>query len=142
MSSALRPGPSGKNGAEAHQAAVSFGEIGSDAIVASQFYDTRRRSVCSDGEHRLMLAVLTTAISDYLRARGCHGRGRSDEVGAWINNKSPACGVFAYEEICESLGIDPDRLREQLRSLESRSVVLRLRSQPVLPASRAPRDVR
>jgi hypothetical protein len=36
--------------------------------------------------------------------------------------------VFAFEEVCESLGIDPDRLRTRLSSLANQSMVLRLRS--------------
>jgi hypothetical protein len=91
----------------------------------------------SDGEHRLMLAVLKTAIRDYLPSSDPQtraGRRLSDEVGAWMSRKSPASGVFAYDEVCESLGIDPDRLRRRLSSLANQSMVLRLRSQPVRPA--------
>jgi len=145
MSYALRPGPLRENGAEVRQWAASFAEIGPDAIVPSQYYDARHPSVCSDGEHRLMLAVLKTAISDYLRAidpQKRQERSRSDEVGAWISNKCPASGVFAYEDVCESLGIDPDRLRKWLWSLKSRSVVPRLQAQLVLPANRPSRAAR
>ncbi len=138
MSSALGSWPLRENGAEGRPSAVSFDEIGSDAIVPSQYYDARHPSVCSDGEHRLMFAVLKTAISDYLRAsepQTRQGRTRS-EAGAWIMNKCPASGVLAYEMVCETLGIEPDCLRKELLSLARRSVVPRLRSQPVLPASR------
>lgn len=140
MSSTHRPGRSRENGAEVGQWAASFAEFGPDAIVPSQYYDARHPGVCSDGEHRLMLAVLKTAISDYLCATGPQnrqGRRRSDEVDAWIGNQCPASGVFAFEEVCESLGIDPDRLRKWLWSLKGRAVVPRMRSQLVLlPANR------
>jgi hypothetical protein len=56
----------------------------------------------SDGEHRLMLAVLKTAIRDYLPSSDRQtraGRRLSDEVGAWMSRKSPASGVFAYDEV-------------------------------------------
>jgi len=54
-----------------------------------------------------MLAVLKTASCDYLQRsdpQKREERKRSDEVGAWSSKKSRASGVFAYEEVCESLG--------------------------------------
>lgn len=134
---ALITDPSHENGTEVSQSAAPFAGFSSDAIVVSKYYDARHRSVCSDGEHRLMLAVLKTAICDYLQGsdpQTREGRRLSDEVGAWMSKKSPASGVFAYEEVCESLGIDPDRLRQRLWLLANQSMVLRLRSSPVRPA--------
>ncbi len=90
----------------------------------------------SDGEHRLMLAVLKTAICDYLQGSDSQtreGHRLSVEVGVWMSEKSTAAGAFAYEEVCESLGIDPDCLRQRLSWLANQSKVLRLRSSPVLP---------
>jgi hypothetical protein len=90
----------------------------------------------ADCEQRLMLAVLKTAIGDYLQGADSQtreGRRLSVEVGAWMSEKSTAAGVFAYEEVCESLGIDPDCLRQRLSWLVNQSMVLRLRSSPVLP---------
>jgi hypothetical protein len=145
MNPAFRAGPSQLNGAEVRPSAGPFAELGFDAIAPSQYYDARHPSVSSDGERRLMLAVLKTAISDYLQGsdpRTRESRRRSDEVGAWIGDRSTASGVFAYEEVCESLGIDADRLRKRLSSLESRSVVLRLRSLPVRPANQLPSAAR
>jgi hypothetical protein len=91
----------------------------------------------SEGEHRLMLAVLKTAISDYLQGSDSQtreGHRLSVEVGSWMSEKSTAAGVFAYDEVCESLGIDPDRLRQRLSWLANQSTALRLRSAPVGPA--------
>ena len=65
------------------------------------------------------------------------GRRPSDEVGACMTKKSRASGVFVFEEVCESLGIDPDRLRERLSWLANQSMVLRLRSSPVGSADQA-----
>ena len=146
MSPGLIAEPWQANGAEGDHAGAPPAEFSSDAIVARLYYDDRRPSVCSDGEHRLMLAVLKTAICDYLQ--GCDrqtsaGRQRSAEVSAWINKKSPASGVFAFEEVCESLGIDPDRLRTRLSSLANQSMVLRLRlSSPVRTANQRLRTAR
>jgi hypothetical protein len=112
-------------------------EVRQSAIVAGHYHDARNRSAFADGERRLLLAVLKTAISDYLQGSELQtgeGRRRYFEVGDWISRKSPASGVFAYQEVCESLGIDPDRLRKRLSWLASQSTVPRLRSLPVLPA--------
>jgi hypothetical protein len=141
MSAAFRPGPSHGIGVEVRQSA----EIGSDAFLPSQYYGERRASVCSEGERRLLLAVLRTAITDYLRAADSQtrlGRRQCSEVGAWFSNKSPAPTILAYEDICESLGIDPDRLRRWLWSRGSHSTVPRLRSQPVFAANRPARAAR
>jgi hypothetical protein len=128
--------PGQANATEGRESTASLDEF-SSAIVARKFYNVSHPSVCSDGEHRLMLAVLKTAISDYLQgsdSRTRDGRRLSVEVGAWMSEKSTAAGVFAYEEVCESLGIDPDRLRQRLSWLANQSMVLRLQSSPVRPA--------
>jgi hypothetical protein len=141
MSAALRPGSSQGMGVEIRQSA----EIGSDAFLPSQYYGDRRPGVSSEGERRLLLAVLRNAITDYLQATDSQtreGRLRCHEVAAWFSNKRPASTIFAYEEICESLEIDPDRLRRWLWSRGNRSMVPRLRSQPVFPANRPPRAAR
>jgi hypothetical protein len=138
MNPGLTADPSWRNAAADHHSSAPSACLSPDAIVGRLYYDDRRPSVCSDGEHRLMLAVLKTAISDYLQGSDRQtsvGRQLSAEVSAWINSKSSASGVFAFEEVCESLGIDPDRLRKRLSSLANQSMVLRLRSSPVRPAN-------
>jgi hypothetical protein len=120
--------------------------FGSGDVVPSQYCDSVRRSVCLDGEHRLMLAVLETAIFDYLQAsasRNHDERRRAAEVSAWIDGRYRSTGIFAYEEVCENLGIDPNRLRKGLVELRQRSVVRRLRLErsrtvyrPLSPARR------
>jgi hypothetical protein len=138
MSPGLTADPSRANGTESRTSAAPFAEFSSDAIVARKYYDVRHPSVCSEGEKRLTLSVLKAAISDFLQ--DCDrqtpvGRRPSDEVGACMTKKSRASGVFVFEEVCESLGIDPDRLRQRLSSLASQSTVLRPRSSPVRPAN-------
>jgi hypothetical protein len=146
MSPGLIAEPWQANGAEGEHTGAPQAEFSSDAIAPRLYYDNRRPSICSNGEHRLMLAVLKTAICDFLQ--GCDrqtavGRQRSAEVSAWINKKSPASGVFDFEEVCESLGIDPDRLRTRLSSLANQSMVLRLRSSsPFRTASQRLRTAR
>jgi hypothetical protein len=113
---------------------MSSFELSPDATVVKQYDNACLQDVRSQGVHRLMLAVLKTAISDYLEgseSQTREARRLSDEAGAWISGKSPASGVFAYEEVCESLGIEPGRLRKRLVWLANRAMDARLQSLPV-----------
>src|ERR1700685_2794447 len=115
---------------------MNFLELNSNAMLVKP-YDTCAPDARSEGEHRLMLAVLKTAIADYLQGSETQtreARRLSDEAGAWISKKSLASGVFAYEEVCESLGIDANRLRKRLARLCNQAMNARLRSLPVSPA--------
>src|ERR1700723_1976057 len=62
-------------------------------ILPVQFGESRRRKLPSEGERKLLFAVLEDAIRTYLRHR--------DDEG----------GPFAYVNVCEALGIDADSLR-------------------------------
>ncbi len=68
-----------------------------------------------DGELRLMLAVLKDGIDCFL-----NGHLRDDggflEAQHWIMAGNQA-GPFAYDNICETLGIEPQSLRERLKAL-------------------------
>jgi hypothetical protein len=124
---------------------MSSFELSPDAMIVKQYDNACLQDLRSEGERRLMLAVLKTAISDYLQgseSQTREARRLSDEAGAWINNKSPASGVFAYEEVCESLGIDPNRLRQRLVWLANQSMDVRPRSLPVRPADQMLRTAR
>jgi hypothetical protein len=73
------------------------------------------------GIKALMLAVLEEGIRNYL---GTDGRVRS-EAAAWIVSdarKSP----FAFEVVCESLGLDPGAVRVALRNLREKNVSARM----------------
>ena len=68
------------------------------------------------GEKRLMAAVLADAIRIYLKLHGSHGAGsqilfRETERWLW----SPERGwLLAFENVCDVLGIDAERLRRAL----------------------------
>ena len=78
----------------------------------------RCRSMASiEPEKRLMLAVLGHAVEDFRTyAFVPTGRGRRlfIEVDAWF--RSSAVGLFDFEGICEATGLDPDFIRQGLRS--------------------------
>jgi hypothetical protein len=90
-----------------------------DTVLPAQYYDIVGRRRWQDGEYRLAFAVLADAVACYYKyrdAKSRKGRLLFEEVRLWIHSYSRS-GVFAYRNLCESLGIDPDALA---RGLEER----------------------
>ena len=83
-------------------------------ILPVQYGESRRRKLPSEGERKLLFAVLEDAIRTYLRHRdsGAEARNNEDYVEAaeWLSSDDE-CGPFAYVNVCEALGIDADSLR-------------------------------
>jgi hypothetical protein len=68
----------------------------------------------ASGERRLMLAVLEDAIRTLLLARRTAvSRKRLLRELAWVESTSHA-EPFAFESICDALGLDPGYLRARL----------------------------
>jgi hypothetical protein len=98
--------------------AASGGLSGYDGEICVRFEAVYRRADPAFGERRLLLAVLEDGIRAYLKnARATHGRplnlGR--EALIWLTTDDQS-DVFAYERICEALGIDAGRLRQRVLS--------------------------
>jgi hypothetical protein len=100
---------------------VSFGDS-NNPLLPSQYNDLfRRRSSVHDGECRLLWAVLQDAIRRYLANIECltpNQRSEFEEVRRWFR---PGKGhqprrLFAFETVCDLLGINSDLL---LRGLDS-----------------------
>jgi hypothetical protein len=94
-----------------------FGLIDSDAAVAAEYYDTYRRREPLEPEKELMLALLQDAVHCYRKySAACDraGRERFREAQSWIMDTSTE-GIFAFENVCDVLGIDPDYVRKGLR---------------------------
>ena len=90
-----------------------------DTVLPGQYYDIVGRRRWQDGEYRLAFAVLADAVASYYKyrdAKSRKGRLLFEEVRLWIHSYSRN-GVFAYRNLCETLGIDPDALA---RGLEER----------------------
>ncbi len=73
----------------------------------------------SEGERCLLQAVLQDAIHTYLSHRNARTRLRRLrflDTLRWFEERGENCsrGLFAYETLCEVLGIEPDLLRERL----------------------------
>src|ERR1700733_12825170 len=88
-------------------------------ILPSQFYERRGRDDVSTPVRRLMLAVLTDAL-DCLSGRAIDARGSAKRQEAcraaeWVALDSNR-DLFSFNSVCDTLGIDPDALREALKS--------------------------
>jgi len=82
-------------------------------ILPIQYGESRLRKLPSEGERKLLFAVLEDAIRCYLRDRDrAEARNNEDFVEAveWLSCDGE-CGPFSYVSVCEALGIDADCLR-------------------------------
>ena len=99
-------------------ATTSGGLSGHDGEICVRFEAVYRRADPACGERRLLLAVLEDGIRAFLKnARATHGRPLNlrREAFLWLTMDDQS-DVFAYESICEALGIDADRLRQRVLS--------------------------
>ena len=86
------------------------------SVLPAQYYARRRSHGRFEGEFRLLFAVLQDAIRCYFHS--CPGktyqrRLEFREVKRWFEDRSHS-GIFAFENVCELLGIDPGALRHSL----------------------------
>jgi hypothetical protein len=89
-----------------------------DTVLPVQYYDIVGRRRWQDGEYRLAFAVLADAVACYYKYRGARSRrGRLlfEEVRLWMHSHSRN-GIFAFRNLCEMLGVDPDALSKALES--------------------------
>lgn len=93
-----------------------------DVLTPGQYYDrVHRDDHETQAVKRLMLAVLSDAVrcfQAYADARNRTGRLRFAEAEAWILDRK-AEGPFAFVTICDSLGIEPNCMREGIRQFGS-----------------------
>lgn len=89
-----------------------------DALTPAQYYSgLRAHDLPIRPIKRLMLAVLEDAMRCYQTCGNARGRARRRlfaEAEAWLLDHR-ADGPFAFETICQTLGIDPGCLRSGLR---------------------------
>jgi len=81
-----------------------------------------RRTV-REGEQELMLAVLEDAINSfqiYLVAGNEKDRKQFQEVQQWIQGKNQDW-LFSFDNICETLGLDPSYVRRGLMAWAKRN---------------------
>ncbi len=95
----------------------AFETLNDDPVVRFEYYAMRTHNVL-DGERALMFAVLVDALDTYVRTRNAKGhrkRAEFNEVDSWIRSRSTG-SPFAFENICDSLGFNPDAIRFSLKS--------------------------
>jgi len=88
-----------------------------DIPTPAQYYDgLRRDNPETQAIKRLMLAVLIDAVRCFQTYADAQNRARRRMFGdaeRWILDRN-SDGPFAFQAICETLGIEPDRLRDGL----------------------------
>jgi hypothetical protein len=88
----------------------SFGDA--DPVVIEQFF----KNGIYRGEERLMLAVLKDAVEcfqDYVLAQDVSEKKLFQDVEDWILEKN-SDWLFSFENICETLQLNPDYIRRGL----------------------------
>jgi len=100
--------------------------IQADPLVQLQYLAANRRSYHPQPELRLMGAILEDAVATLMTdLHRCTSRQRRDfaDVLNWIQGRTDQRSVFSFINICETLAIDADYLRQGLirKSLENRN---------------------
>jgi hypothetical protein len=94
-----------------------------DSLLATQYFERIRRRRDLTGEQRLMYAVVEFAVDDYVKyaAAGTDRRRRELFLDAerWVESDDRSW-PFAFESICDHLGLDADYLRRGFRELKRR----------------------
>jgi hypothetical protein len=97
---------------------TTWSVLSPDIILPVQFADHDT----NQGEKRLMLAVLEEAVATFQRnthAKTRRGQRLFREVEEWIQSEDVSW-TFAFENVCHTLGLDPEYLRGGLERLKER----------------------
>ena len=97
------------------QALVAHGWIVLDPADIGLIESVYKKSL-REGEERLMLAVLESAVEDfqkYVLARNLRGKKLFQQAEAWFLEKN-SDELFSFENICETLQLHPDYIRQGL----------------------------
>jgi hypothetical protein len=94
-----------------------------DTLLPSQYFDRVRRRKDMTGEQRLMFAVIEDAVDMYLKhaaATQPTHRALFAEAEHWIESEDRTW-IYAFESICDYLGMDSGHLRRGLRAWKARA---------------------
>jgi hypothetical protein len=97
--------------------------VGNDSSLAQQFFDTMRRSEHLEPEKALLIALLEDAIDTYRkfsRAQDREGKEQFREAEEWIMARDDHW-IFAFNNVCELLGLNPDYIRHGLREMSAKA---------------------
>jgi hypothetical protein len=98
-----------------------------DTLLPDQYLDTFRRKLHLEPEKKLMLAILEDAIAcfqKYVFAQDGKGTALFHESEDWMMEVAGE-GVFAFDSICEALGLHPDYLRRGMVAWKNRALAQR-----------------
>jgi len=93
-----------------------------DTTLPFQYAELLRRKTYLEGEKELGFTVLEDAVNcfqKYYAARDEKGKRLFREVEEWIMDEKDE-RVFSFDNICESLGINPGYLRRGLKEWEKK----------------------
>lgn len=129
-----------------------------ETVMPVQFYGSRRGGERTEAVKRLISAVLEDAVRCFegnLKARSLVRRQEFREAENWLFRESEREDLFSFENVCDALGVDPNRLRRALSErrenlvaeempypLSRRSPMLRKSSKSVLFGARPHRAKR
>ena len=88
-------------------------------------YGGQGASVDDETLRKLMLAVLQDGIACFERYffKPSHrNEALSSEAEEWINSKDD--GIFSFNDVCETLGLDPDIMRKGLQRWKTKQIGL------------------
>jgi hypothetical protein len=88
-----------------------------ETVLPSQFFERFQIDATLQPEKRLMLAVLEDAVGTFQKnatAPGRRGRRLFAEAEEWFTSSENEW-PFAFENICEALGLEPGYVRSGLR---------------------------
>ena len=92
-------------------------ELVPEALLPVQFLELLQRPAERKPELRLMAAVLEEALRTFCGCAGSSGRRNQrlfQEAAEWFDS-SDASWPFAFEYICDALGLEPEWIRQLLR---------------------------
>ncbi len=93
-----------------------------DVVLPAQLFAARRPP---DSERRLRLAILEDAVRyhrQYRNAADRRGRALYEDAVEWFASRDRS-EPFAFENVCDALGLDPDYIRRGLARHEDGAVV-------------------
>jgi hypothetical protein len=97
------------------QALVAHGWVVLDPADIGLIESVYKKTI-REGEERLMLAVLESAVEDfqkYVLARNLRGKKLFQQAEEWFLEKN-SHELFSFENICDTLQLHPDYIRQGL----------------------------
>jgi hypothetical protein len=98
------------------------GELAPEALLPVQFVELLQRPSDRRPEVRLMVAVFEDALRTFCECAGATGRRNQRlfrDAAEWFESPD-AHWPFAFENICDALGLEPEWIRQLLRRWDAR----------------------